>query len=110
MDQHSPPSLLYYCAFLLQCKRCRSPTCGSPPSLGNVSRSLSLARSQSAALTGASAILMALLKSFGISKLSMVTRSLNARVMSNKVLRMTSPQCFPYCFWHPDVPRAETLR
>ncbi|KAL2811478.1 hypothetical protein BJX63DRAFT_398942 [Aspergillus granulosus] len=40
----------------------------------------------------------------------MITRALNARaIMSNRVPLM-SPEHFPYCFWHPDVPQEETLR
>ncbi|KAL2802564.1 hypothetical protein BJX63DRAFT_106892 [Aspergillus granulosus] len=40
----------------------------------------------------------------------MITRALNARaIMSNRVPLM-SQEHFPYCFWHPDVPREETLK
>ncbi|KAL2837090.1 hypothetical protein BJX68DRAFT_273228 [Aspergillus pseudodeflectus] len=40
----------------------------------------------------------------------MITRALNARaIMSNRVPLMSQEQ-FPYCFWHPDVPREETLK
>ncbi|KAL4755853.1 uncharacterized protein BDW70DRAFT_165053 [Aspergillus foveolatus] len=30
--------------------------------------------------------------------------------MSNRVPVMTSPEHFPYCFWHLDIPREETLK
>ncbi|KAL2818729.1 hypothetical protein BDW59DRAFT_181863 [Aspergillus cavernicola] len=47
----------------------------------------------------------------GKPELPEVTRTLNARaIMSNTVPMMPSPEDFPYCFWHPDVPREETLR
>ncbi|KAJ5870984.1 hypothetical protein N7455_005925 [Penicillium solitum] len=39
------------------------------------------------------------------------TRALNARaIMSNRVPNMKSPDDFPYCFWHPDIPAEQTLR
>ncbi|OQE36002.1 hypothetical protein PENCOP_c012G08868 [Penicillium coprophilum] len=39
------------------------------------------------------------------------TRALNARaIMSNRVPNMESPDDFPYCFWHPDIPTEQTLR
>jgi hypothetical protein len=39
------------------------------------------------------------------------TRALNARaIMSNRVPNMNSPENFPYCFWHPDIPAEQTLR
>ncbi|KAL4812547.1 hypothetical protein BDW67DRAFT_188524 [Aspergillus spinulosporus] len=47
----------------------------------------------------------------GNPKLPMVIRSLNARaIMSNRIPVMTSPEHFLYCFWHPDIPREETIR
>lgn len=47
----------------------------------------------------------------GIPELPEITRALNARaIMSNRVPEMKSPEEFPYCFWHPDVPSEETLR
>ncbi|KAL6233541.1 hypothetical protein BDW75DRAFT_214873 [Aspergillus navahoensis] len=30
--------------------------------------------------------------------------------MSYRVPAMTSPEHFPYCFWHPEVPKEETIR
>ncbi|KAJ5963297.1 uncharacterized protein N7479_003173 [Penicillium vulpinum] len=40
-----------------------------------------------------------------------ITRALNARaIMSNRVPDMKSPDDFPYCFWHPDIPAEQTLR
>lgn len=39
------------------------------------------------------------------------TRALNARaIMSNRVPNIKSPDDFPYCFWHPDIPAERTLR
>ncbi|KAL2833016.1 hypothetical protein BDW59DRAFT_157155 [Aspergillus cavernicola] len=47
----------------------------------------------------------------GIPELPELTRALNARaIMSNRIPKMHTPQEFPYCFWHPDVPCEETLR
>ncbi|OQE18517.1 hypothetical protein PENFLA_c021G02635 [Penicillium flavigenum] len=38
------------------------------------------------------------------------THALNARaIMSNRVQNMKSPDDFPYCFWHPDIPDERTL-
>ena len=43
--------------------------------------------------------------------LPVYTRALNARaIMSNRVPNMKSPEIFPYCFWHPDIPAEQTLR
>ncbi|KAL3476203.1 hypothetical protein BJX99DRAFT_258717 [Aspergillus californicus] len=47
----------------------------------------------------------------GIPELPELTRALNARdITSNRVPEMHTAQEVPYCFWHPDVPREETLR
>ncbi|KAL3456167.1 hypothetical protein BJX64DRAFT_294356 [Aspergillus heterothallicus] len=47
----------------------------------------------------------------GIPEIPQITRALNARaIMSNRILEMTTPEEFPYCFWHPSLPTKQTLR